>query len=62
MRASRYFYDAGANNGKPRSAFRHYRQGKFEHCLVKHGCLASYHPALSLRSYSDGSYSYAGAG
>lgn len=56
------FYDAGANNNRPRSGFRHYRQGRFENCVVKYGCIQTSYPANSLRSYSNGRYRYAFSG
>ena len=30
------FYDFGTNDGHPRSAYKHYRQGHFEACVVKY--------------------------
>lgn len=58
VRKSTTFYDAGPNNHRPRSAFRHYRQGRFENCVVKYGCIQTSYPANSLRSYSNGTYAY----
>ena len=62
VRKTVYFYDAGDNNNRPRSAFRHYRQGKFENCVVKYGCIGTTYPANSLRSYYNGTYTYAFSG
>lgn len=62
VRKSVYFYDAGENNNRPRSAFRHYRQGRFENCVVKYGCVLTTYPANSLRSYYNGTYTYAFSG
>lgn len=62
VRKSVYFYDAGTNNNRPRSAFRHYRQGSFENCVVRYGCLRTSYPANSLRSYYNGTYTYAFSG
>lgn len=51
-------YDYGTNDGHPYSAFKHYRQGRFENCVLKYGCLGVVYPANTLRSYYNGTWSW----
>lgn len=56
------FYDYGVNNGHPRSAYKHYRQGRFENCVVKYGCIGNTYPANTLRSYYNGTWAWKTSG
>lgn len=56
------FYDYGENNGKPRSAYKHYRMGRFENCVLKYGCISNSYPANTLRSYYNGTWAWKTAG
>ena len=51
-----YFYDYGPNDGYPRSAYKHFRQGHFENCILKIGCVSNSYPANWLYSYYNGTY------
>jgi len=50
------FYDYSTNDGHPRSAFKHYRMGKFKLCVPSIGCYATLYPANLLRSYYNGTW------
>lgn len=60
--SNRYFYDAGANDGHPRSAFYHYRQGRFENCVLTYGCVQTTYPTNVIRSYANGTYAWSTSG
>lgn len=51
-------YDYSTNDGHPYSAFKHYRQGRFENCALKFGCIGTVYPANTLRSYYDGTWAW----
>jgi hypothetical protein len=52
------FYDYSVNDGHPRSAYKHYRQGHFENCVPKVGCLSNTYPTNTLRSYYNGTFAW----
>jgi hypothetical protein len=52
------YYDFGANDGHPHSAYKHYRQGRFENCVLKYGCIATTYPTNTIRSYDNGTYAW----
>lgn len=52
------FYDYSVNDGHPRSAYKHYRQGQFENCVVKYSCIGTTYPANTLRSYYNGTWAW----
>ena len=52
------FYDYSTNDGHPRSAYKHYRQGRFENCVLKYGCIGTTYPANTLRSYYNGTWAW----
>lgn len=56
------FYDYSTNNGHPRSAYKHYRQGRFENCVLKYGCIGNTYPANTLRSYYNGTWAWSTSG
>lgn len=53
-----YFYDYGANNGYPRSAYYHQRTGHFKNCVPQAGCIKNTYPKNTLRSYYNGKWSW----
>ena len=53
------FYDYSTNDGHPKSAYKHYRQGQFENCVLKYGCIGTTYPANTLRSYYNGTWAWA---
>lgn len=58
LAVDRGFYDYGANDGHPQSAYLHHRQGYFTNCfVVVQGCLAFY-PDTRLRAYYNGTWSW----
>lgn len=56
------FYDYATNDGHPRSAYKHYRQGRFDNCPIKFGCVESLYPANTLRSYYNGTWAWSTSG
>jgi hypothetical protein len=52
------FYDYGANNGQPRSAYRFRAQKRVQNCIVKYGCINTYYPLNILRSYYNGTWAW----
>jgi hypothetical protein len=56
------WYDYSTNNGYPRSAYKHYRQGAFDNCPVRFGCVETLYPANTLRSYYNGTYAWSTSG
>jgi hypothetical protein len=56
------FYDYSTNDGHPRSAFKHYRQGRFENCVLKYGCIGTTYPTNLLRSYYNGTWVWSTSG
>ncbi len=50
------YYDYGTDDGHPVSAYKYYRQGRFENCVMKYGCLGALYPANTLRSYYNGTW------
>lgn len=52
------FYDYSTNDGHPKSAYKHYRQGRFENCVLKYGCIGTTYPANTLRSYYNGTWAW----
>lgn len=49
-------------SGAPKSGYSHYRQGRFENCVLKYGCIGNYYPANVLKSHSDGTYTWTTSG
>lgn len=56
------FYDYSTNDGHPKSAYKHYRQGRFENCVLKYGCIGTTYPANTLRSYYNGTWVWSTSG
>lgn len=56
------FYDYSTNDGHPKSAYKHYRQGRFENCVFKYGCIGNWYPANTLRSYYNGTWAWSTSG
>lgn len=56
------FYDYSTNNGYPRSAYKHYRQGSFDNCPIKFGCVETLYPSNTLRSYYNGTWAWSTSG
>lgn len=52
------FYDYGANDGHPYSAFRFRAQKKVTNCVLKYGCLGTYYPLNVVRSYYNGTWAW----
>lgn len=52
------FYDYSTNDGHPRSAYKNYRQGSFENCPLKIGCVGMRYPSNTLRSYYNGTWAW----
>lgn len=52
------FYDYSTNDGHPKSAYKHYRQGRFENCILKYGCISSTYPTNTIRSYYNGTWAW----
>jgi hypothetical protein len=52
------FYDYSTNDGHPRSAYKHYRQGAFDNCPVKFGCVETLYPGNTLRTYYNGTWAW----
>lgn len=50
------FYDYGTNDGHPKSAYKHYRQGHFENCVGP--VCQSFYPENTLRSYYNGTWAW----
>lgn len=50
------FYTWRAGYGQ--SGYRHYRQGSFENCVLKYGCIGRWYPSNDIRVHSDGTYAY----
>lgn len=50
------FYDYSTNDGHPRSAYKHYRMGQFDNCVIKQGCISTTYPVNTLRSYYNGTF------
>jgi hypothetical protein len=48
------FYDYSTNDAHPVSAYKNYRQGQFENCVLRYVCIGAEYPANTLRSYSNG--------
>jgi hypothetical protein len=46
-------------DGAPHSGYIHMRQGKFDNCIVKYGCVGTSYPANRLRSRSNGTWYWA---
>jgi len=55
-------YDYSTNDGHPYSAFKHYRQGRFDNCVLKYGCLGTVYPANTIRSYYNGTWAWSTEG
>jgi hypothetical protein len=55
-------YDYSVNDGHPRSAYKNYRQGHFENCVIKYGCISNTYPANTLRSYYNGTWAWSTEG
>ncbi len=55
-------YDYSTNDGHPYSAFKHYRQGRFDNCIVKWGCIYATYSANTLRSYYNGTWAWSTSG
>lgn len=58
-------YDAGFFtwvSGYSRSGYKHYRQGHFENCVLKYGCIASSYPSNTIEAHSDGTYKWSAIG
>lgn len=53
---NRYYY--AWVSGKSKSGYYHEKQGKFDNCVLKYGCVGSFYPRNLLRSYSNGTYSW----
>jgi hypothetical protein len=49
-------------SGYPTSGYHHYRQGSFENCVLKYGCIGIWYPSNDLRGHSDGTWTYTVAG
>lgn len=47
-----YYPWGGDDHGR----YRSYKQGYFENCVLKYGCIASYFPWITLNVYADGSH------
>ncbi len=45
-------------SGYPKSGYRHEKQGHFENCIVKYGCISSSYPYNLLYSYSNGTFTW----
>jgi hypothetical protein len=56
------YYDYSTNDGHPYSAFKHYRQGRFENCVLKYGCIGVTYPTNTLRSYYNGTWAWSTSG
>ena len=48
----------GWTSGYPTSGYHHFRQGSFENCILKYGCIGIWYPSNDFRVHSDGTYSY----
>lgn len=52
------YYDWGGNNGQPYSAFRFRTQKRVRNCVFRYGCVGTYHPYVTVRTYKDGTYAW----
>jgi hypothetical protein len=43
-------------SGYPTSGYHHIRQGSFENCVLKYGCIGIWYPSNDFRVHSDGTY------
>lgn len=55
-RLRRMFY--AWSSGKPRSGYRHDRQGEFENCILKYGCTGTSYPRNIIRAHSNGTWTW----
>lgn len=49
-------------SGRPRSGAISYRQGRFENCVLKYGCISNTYPGNTIRGHSNGTWTWSTAG
>lgn len=49
-------------SGDSDSGYYHMRQGQFENCVLKYGCIGTTYPKNIIRSHSDGTWTWATSG
>lgn len=53
-----YAYHAGS----PRSGLYHMRQGYFQNCILKYGCVGNHYPTNKIWSHANGTYNWSAGG
>lgn len=56
VQTDRHYYSWVSGYGT--SGFYHYRMGQFDNCVLKYGCIGTTYPANTLRSHSDGTWTW----
>ena len=56
VNTSRRFYEW--SSGYAKSGYYHYRMGQFDNCVLKYGCIGTSYPENTLRSHSDGTWTW----